>query len=78
MPVTAGIMIFFSLDNFRKDLHGTHCECLFFWVHGGMNCSVGSLEQKNRLRTTLCGSCDLFVPLSDSFPHEPRKKTLIP
>ena len=38
--------------------------------HGGMNQSV----QQTNPRKPLSSSQDLFVPLSNSFPHEPRKK----
>ena len=35
-------------------------------------------QNKQIIREPLCDSHDLFVPGSDSFPHEPWKKTLIP
>ena len=45
-------------------------ECLFFWVHGGMNRSA---EQTNHPRTA--SRFTRFVcSRYDSYPHEPRKK----
>ena len=46
----------------------------YFWVHG---VCIGARD-KQIVWTAKRFLGDLFVPHSDSFPHEPRKKTLIP
>ena len=59
--------------NFRKGLCWKLCKykewISFFWDHGGMNHSA-----KQIVWELLCGSCDLFVPHSDSFPMNSEKR----
>ena len=47
---------------------------VFFWVHGEWFGACDKLIAWNAKR--FLG--DLFVPLSDSFPMNPEKKTIIP
>ena len=49
-------------------------ECLYFWVHGEWIVA----RNKQITREPLRGSRDLFVPRYDSFPMNPKRKTLIP
>ena len=63
-----------NLMNILADIKFLRNECLFCWVHGGMNRSAGQTNRVNRgavLERFVCSALRFI-------PREPRKKTLVP